>query len=395
MILPTLRKSLALAKPHFLYKPQFLFSLPFSLSSSLSFNDYSSSLSLPRFTSSSTSASLPSIVTVLMDYVGLSMESAMNASSCLLHLKTTEKPLSVINFLKKSDFSDTHVQTIICKRPQLLKANVEKTLKPKFRAFHDLGLLGCDLGHIISADPVILTKSTEKQILPKLEFLKNYLHTNEKVVRALKKSSWILIFDIEKRLVPNIRLLESYGVEDSQLHKLLLRQPRFFTKEPKRFKEIAERVKEMGFDPNSGLFSNAILAMSWLSRETWQAKVELCKNFGWSEEDVICAFRRSPYLFSLSEKKLKMGMDYFINVLKLDKFYLVLHPVLFSLSLEGRVIPRHRVLQALRSKNLLKKDVEFTSFCKRAENVFLQRYVLSFGNEAEYLLRVYKGITEN
>ncbi|KAL4197645.1 hypothetical protein AMTRI_Chr04g189370 [Amborella trichopoda] len=385
-----------------LLKPHYVFSLliPFPSFSS-SFELYSTKTSLltpsPSLTgdglllSASPPSSSSSIVNLLMDSLGLSKESALAvASSSGLGLnKPTKNPICVLNFLKDSGFHDAHICSIVTKSPKILVANVEKTLKPKFEMLEDLGLSGPDLGEFLSPRACIVSYSAEKRMAPTIEFLKSYLKTNENVLRVLR-NNWILSFPIEERILPNMRCMESYGVGPSQLQQLTIVQPRLLSHNPKRLKENCEKIIEMGFSSNSLMFAHALHAFSSMNNETWQAKVDIFKSFGCSEDHVFSIFRRAPYTMCLSVKKLKETMEYFVKKQKDVLFQLIMNPKIFGYSLGGRVIPRNNVLQALRLKKLLKKDVKLSSVCLLSERIFLQKFVGCFGEEADYLRRIYE-----
>ncbi|KAL4195917.1 hypothetical protein AMTRI_Chr04g180720 [Amborella trichopoda] len=386
-----------------LLKPHYVFSLliPFPSFSS-SFELYSTKTSLltpsPSLTgdglllsASPSSSSSSSIVNLLMDSLGLSKESALAvASSSRLGLnKPTKNPICVLKFLKDSGFHDAHICSIVTKSPKILVASVEKTLKPKFEMLEDLGLSGPDLGEFLSPRAFMVYYSAEKRIAPIIEFLKSYLKTNENVLRVLR-SNWVLSFRIEERILPNMRCIESYGVGPSQLQQLAIVHPRLLSQNPKRTKQNCEKIIEMGFNPKSLMFAHALHAFSSMNNEKWQAKVDFFKSFGCSQDHVFSIFRRAPYTMCLSVKKLKETMGYFVKKQEDVLFNLIMNPQILGFSLGGRVIPRNNVLQALRLKKLLKKDVKLSSVCLLSERRFLQKFVGCFGEEADYLRRIYE-----
>ncbi|ERN20246.1 transcription termination factor MTERF5, chloroplastic [Amborella trichopoda] len=387
-------KAQSLSKPHYFIS----FVIPPSLHSyveqfstkPLSLSSSPSSLTEAAMTLTSSSPSF--MVNLLIDSFGLSKQSAIATSSQFLHLKTDEKPLSVLTFLKNNGFEATHIHDIISKRPRFLVADAEKNLKPKLKLLEDLGLSKFELGAFISANPSILTYSLNKTLLPRILFLKSYLGTDENVLRFVKCCSLLLV---SNRLLPNIRHLESHGIGGLKLKSLLLQRPYMFNQKLRRLKEITEKVKELGIESHSKMYSHAVGFMSAMSKETWQRKFVFLKSFGWSEEDICTAFQKRPAIFSLSEEKLQKSMDYFVDELKYDEKYLCFHPHIFIYSLERRLIPRINLLKVLRSRELLKKDANLSSVSVLSEKVFLEKYVLSFREEAESLLKFYKGNKEN
>ncbi|KAL4197654.1 hypothetical protein AMTRI_Chr04g252160 [Amborella trichopoda] len=322
------------------------------------------------------------MVNLFVDSFGFSKQGAIASSSQLLHVKTPEKALSVLNFLKAKGFEAIHIS----KCPHLLAANVEKNLIPKFKLFEDLGLSKLDLGAVISANPTIVMYSLNKRLLPNILFLKNYLDPKG-VLKFLKGQGRRLV---SKRLQSNVRFMESQGIGGSKLRALLLKRTPLFEVMSIRLIEITEKVKELGIESHFKMYSHAVGFMSLMSKETWQRKFKFFKSFGWSEEDIRIAFQKMPVIFCLSEQKLQKTMDYFINELKYDEKYLCFHPNIFCFNLERRLIPRINLLKVLRSRKLLEKDASLLTICVLSEKAFLERYVLSFGEEAENLLNIHK-----
>ncbi|KAL4197623.1 hypothetical protein AMTRI_Chr04g189270 [Amborella trichopoda] len=390
---------MALTKAQSFCKPQFLISLviPLSLHSYVQqFSTKPSSLTSPSSLINDGTA-LPSstssfMVNLFVDSFGFSKQGAIAASSQLLHVKTPDKALSVLNFLKAKGFEAIHIHTIISKCPHILAANVEKNLEPKFKLFEDLGLSKFDLGAVISAYPTIVMYSLNKRLLPNILFLKNYLDPKG-FLKFLKGQGRRTL--VSKRLQSNVRFMESQGIGGSKLRALLLKRTHLFEVKSIRLIEITEKVKELGIESHFKMYSHAVGFMSSMSKETWQRKFTFFKSFGWSEEDIRTAFQKMPVIFCFSEQKLQKTMDYFINELEYDEKYLFFHPRIFCFNLERRLIPRINLLKVLRSRKLLEKDVSLLTICVLTEKAFLERYVLSFGEEAENLLNIHKGNKEN
>ncbi|ERM97102.1 uncharacterized protein LOC18425051 [Amborella trichopoda] len=210
------------------------------------------------------SASL--MVKQLIDSVGLSEEAAIEISHQFLHFKSPKTPLFVLKFLKNSGFHDTLISNIITKVPQILTTT---TLKSKFKLLQDLGLSGSDLGIFLCSNPAFITCSTNKHLQPSMLFLKSILKTNEDILSVLKRYSQLVMANPKKALLPNIKSLLSYGVGASQLEEFMLAQPAIFTQEPKWFKEILGKIKKLGLNCQTIVFSRAVLCMCSLSKDTW------------------------------------------------------------------------------------------------------------------------------
>ncbi|KAL5767243.1 hypothetical protein ACOSQ2_014026 [Xanthoceras sorbifolium] len=309
-------------------------------------------------------------------------------------IRSPENPQSVIRYFQSLGFSESVIRSSVHVCPQILITNVDKTLKPKIEFFQELGLVGSDLGKFISRNSVILTYSLSKKLIPCTQVLSKILvndNNNEELFRVLNKCGWLLSRYPDSRLLSNIAYLESCGIVGSQLTMLLKRQPRIFIMEDSKLKGLVSRVSDLGFSVDSRMFVHGLHTVSGLSEETFGKKLDLFRSFGFTKDEYMRMFRRAPVLPRVSEKKLKLGFEFFLNKAELSKEVLVRAPWCLMLSIEERVIPRYEVLQILKSKRLLKKEPSFISVLNFTEEEFLEKFVSRFRDDAEELLVAYKG----
>ena len=86
----------------------------------------------------------------------------------------------MLELLNPLGFSDTHIAKLVSRYPLILQSQVDK-LKLKIEYLHDNGLVGPVLREFIVSNPNILRRSLDKHIKPSLDFLKEFLETNEKL----------------------------------------------------------------------------------------------------------------------------------------------------------------------------------------------------------------------
>ncbi|XP_059631417.1 transcription termination factor MTERF2, chloroplastic-like [Cornus florida] len=317
--------------------------------------------------------------------------SKVSSSPRSPNLKRPEKIDSILSFLQESGFSDTNLERVIKHAPQLLSANLELSIKPKFKFFQDLGIYSSDIVQIVSSDPLILTRSVDNQLGPLILTLKSLLGSNmDDVSRVLKKSGRFLRCDLAKTMIPNIEFLKSCGISSSQITQCVYNTPTFFTNRPTRVRELVRRVDELGFDRNSKMFLPAIRAISSMTIENWELKLEVFKSLGFSEDDILSIFRRQPQLFSLSVRKIKATTQLLLSSGKCDISYVVKNPDLLGRSIENRLKPRLRVLEVLESRNLLLKKPSLGHVCKITDKKFFEKYVLPYSDEVGELFVVNK-----
>ncbi|GMN46445.1 hypothetical protein TIFTF001_015629 [Ficus carica] len=343
--------------------------------------------SLKWFSSSSIQQSFT--VSYLINSLGFSQQSALKVSN-RLNFDTCEKPEKVINLFKKYGFSQTQISRLLRGRPELLIADSERIISPKLEFFDAKGVSWPQFSKKLSQFPTVLGSSLAKQIRPSYAFLRNFIQSDEKAIKAVERYPNILVVDVEKCLVPNIDVLRGHGVPDCNIAKLVPSQPKAFTLSSDRFREVVEEVVEMGFNPERLNFVQAVLAFRCSSKSTRECKVNAFKRWGWSEEEVLKAFERHPWCMMLSEDKIFAGMDFFMNKMGLQPCLVAKYPVILSLSLKKRLIPRSSVFQALLSKGLVKKKFSLHQLFMVSDSKFLQKFVVPHEKEAPELLKLYK-----
>ncbi|XP_059629850.1 uncharacterized protein LOC132272774 [Cornus florida] len=348
-------------------------------------------ISLLSLLSISSSPETPiAVADYLIDRRKFSPETASKVSSVVKYVKRPEETDSILSFLQESGFSDTHLERIIKRMPQVLSANLERSIKPKFKFFQDLGFSSSDVVKIVSSEPRILATSVDKRFGASILALKSVLGSDMDVCGILKKDVSLLRYDLAKTMIPNIELLKSCGISSSQITQCLYTFPRDFLHKTTRIRENVKRVDEMGIDRKSKMFLIAIRAISCMSKDNWELKLVLFKSLGFSEDDILSVFRRQPQLFVLSERKIKATAQLLLSTGKCDISYVVNNPNLLCYSVENRLKPRIKVLEVLETRNLLLKKPSLSTVCKMSDKKFFEKYVLPYSNEVGQLFVVNK-----
>uniref|UniRef100_A0A2N9J152 Uncharacterized protein n=1 Tax=Fagus sylvatica TaxID=28930 RepID=A0A2N9J152_FAGSY len=120
----------------------------------------------------------------------------------------------------------------------------------------------------------------------------------------------------------------------------------------------------MGFNPSKLTFVLAVLALWGLNKSMWERRVNAYKRWGLSEEEILVAFRKSPWCIIASEDKIMQVMDFFVNKMGFEASLIVKRPVLLTLSLEKRMIPRGSVIEVLLSKGTRLQLIQIPNCCQ-------------------------------
>ncbi|KAL5994944.1 hypothetical protein ACLOJK_025001 [Asimina triloba] len=328
------------------------------------------------------------LIQYLQNSLGFSPEWALKAFKQLKGYNPRH-PDAAVAFLKSLGLSQTHIQSIVCRAPSLLSCvHPDSRLSPKVQFLKDRGVSESAVADLLVSNPYIFTRSLEGHIKPLLDLLVSALGTHEFAVQLLINTKYVFNPDWLSR---NISILRNCGVQNRHISKLLVKHPRVLGADPRRFNEVVEMVKGMGFQLHSYYsFVQAVDAILGMSRNTWDAKFKAYTSLGWSPEQVLLLFRKQPNCMMISEEKIRKGFDYLTKELGWGPPYILTHPTLLLLSLEKRVIPRHRFLQFLASKGIIKKDKTPVSSFLITENKFLKNFVLRYEWVVPSVLKIYE-----
>ncbi|KAL5559025.1 hypothetical protein UlMin_035236 [Ulmus minor] len=316
----------------------------------------------------------------LINHHQFSPEAASKASSNFPHLKNPQKSDLMFSYLKERGFSHSQLEEVVRKFPNVLVIRL-KNIKSKIKIFQEMGFSPNDIADIISADPEILKHSTDYRLRPSILALNNIMGSHAAVCRLLKSSGFLMKYDLSKTMIPNIEFMKCCGISFSQIISYVYHFPRVFLLKTKTIVNIMKRVDEMGFDRKSRLLLQAIRTLSSMTLENWKHKLNLFRELGFSEDDILLVFRRNPQVFCVSEKKIKEVADVLITAGNIDISYVVKHPELLMYSLEKRIIPRLGVIEILEEKNILKKRPSLSTIVTISSKMFSERYVLPHSNE--------------
>ncbi|CAN0908627.1 Transcription termination factor MTERF8, chloroplastic [Linum grandiflorum] len=338
--------------------------------------------------SSSTSSS--ALVDCLIATFKFTDTQALSIATRFSSFKSPQKPQSLSQFLRDQGFTDAHIQATVSGAPQILFANVDRNLKPKIQHFRNLGLEGSRLGKFLSKNPTILTASLKEKLGPRLEILQKVV-SHKDLARGVERCSWVLFKYPESRLLSNIALLQSCGIVGSQLSMLFRMQPRIFLREESELRGIVSKTLDFGFSVKSKMFVHGLYTVSGWSDATLERKFAIFNDFGFSREECLDMFRKAPVLLRCSEEKLKLGIDFYLNTMKLAKEMICCRPSMLMYSMTERVIPRYRVLEIMESKALFEKRPNFSSVVSLTNEKFIEKFVFWSFDDAEELLMVYNG----
>ena len=82
-----------------------------------------------------------------------------------------------------------------------------------------------------------------------------------------------------------------------------------------------------------------------------------------------------PAILGLSDEILLRKIEFLVNEAAMEPWYIVERSVLFAMSLEKRLVPRHYVMKVLQEKGLLDSNMSFYSVVALGEDTFKSKFI--------------------
>ncbi|KAG6499747.1 transcription termination factor MTERF15, mitochondrial-like [Zingiber officinale] len=327
----------------------------------------------------------------LVDSCGFDQDKATEASKLLKGIQSRQQPDSVLAFLKSYGFDDASVKKILHHSPKCLLLDVEKTLAPKFRAFEDLGFSPSDIVHLVRSNPDT-TKIKHERTVPRIEFWQGLLGSRDALVKLFKSNNWVLGYSIKKRIQPNLEMLRECGVDGQKLDFILRFHPMFISQKADTLKSLISRVEDLGVPQTSGMFHCTLCALFVVHPKKFKMLMDMFWNFGWSQGDFVAAIQKVPNLPRRSLKHLQRKMEFLINEAGYASSYIAARPVLLTLSLERRLIPRHRILATLNSRGHCERNYKVATYMVVSDAKFIEKYIIVYKDRYPDLSELYASL---
>ncbi|CAA0806811.1 Unknown protein [Striga hermonthica] len=341
---------------------------------SLAVSAFSTACEVERFTSP--------VYYLLAHKHRLSHDVASRAASVLNPLGRQKKYDSVLAFFVQMGFTKAQLERTLNVWPHLLAADLERTIKPKIKIFEDLGFSWEETAAIVSKEPVILHVSLIKKIIPALSWLKGMLGSNEKVGKVLRDAGRLLLTDLEKHILPNIRILMSHGMTKDDVTRLIYYYPRVILYNRETLSRCLDTKDKMGISWSSKMSVYAVWVICSMPNGSWERKLLAFREIlEFSNDEMIRTLRQSPMIFCVSEDKMRKVKQILLGTRKYDTSSIAEYPRVLMFSIERRLKPRFEVLGKLESRGLIKEWPSLEYACRLADKKFCKKYVEPYMSE--------------
>ncbi|PUZ70444.1 hypothetical protein GQ55_2G231200 [Panicum hallii var. hallii] len=283
-------------------------------------------------------------------------------------------PDAVVALLSSIGLPRADIADVVAADPLFLRSRVDR-LGPRLRDLRDsVGLSVPQIARFLAVGSRLMRGCSD--LGPKIQFYVNFFGSFEKLLSFMKGNNSLLTADLDKVIKPNIALLRQRGLSVRDIAQLCSRNARLLTFNPERVQEVLQRAEELGVPRSSGKFRQAVAALACTTKQRDTAMLEFLKTtLGCSKSEAAIAVSKVPVILSLSEQNLLRKFQFMINDVGLEPQYILERSILFTHSLEKRLVPRHCVMKILLAKGLLETNLSFYSIARMGEKSFRLRFI--------------------
>lgn len=198
----------------------------------------------------------------------------------------------------------------------MLTLDAEKSIAPKLKLLLSRGASTSELTEIVSKVPRMLGKKS----------ISIYYDSVKCILEADKSSindSFPHGTSLENKL-RNVSVLRGLGMPQKLLIPLLISKSQPICGK-ENFDASLKKVVEMGFDPTTSKFVDALRMLYQMSDKTIEDKVEVYKSLGFTEEDIWEIFRSTPTFLKISKNKMLNSLETFLGLgFSRDEFAMII-----------------------------------------------------------------------
>ncbi|XP_078150357.1 transcription termination factor MTEF1, chloroplastic-like [Carex rostrata] len=205
-----------------------------------------------------------------------------------------------------------------------------------------------------------------------LHFLRQTNVTESDIRTSVIQEPRILCSSVEKNLRPNLAKLREIGLSIKDISGMTSCYPRMW---------VFNFVAKVDF------WMQALGSAETVSGMLKRGMPILSSNL--EKEEVALMIGKSPSLLSMQDELIGRKMEFLMKEAGCGKIDVVRYPVLFTLSLEKRLIPRNLVRKLLKSKEFPVANQAILSFVISTEQQFVKKFVLPYQYTFPGLLQAY------
>ncbi|KAK1395045.1 transcription termination factor MTERF2, chloroplastic [Heracleum sosnowskyi] len=264
-----------------------------------------------------------------------------------------------VAYLKEFGLTSEEVGRLLAFKPHLMGCSIEERWKPLVKYLYYHGVSRDGMKRILTTKPILFCIDLESNIVPKVQFLRDIGVQDDAIGNVLVKFPHLLTYSLYKKIRPVvIFLLTKAGVTQKDIGKVIALGP-----------ELLGCSISKKLDPNVKYFLSLGIRLKVLG--------EMIADF--------------PMLLRYNTDVLRPKYQYLRRTMVRPLNDLIEFPRFFSYSLEGRIIPRHKIMVENRLNFKLRYMLESdTEFDKRVQAAIEKRrkFELGITNAADSVSQV-------
>lgn len=240
--------------------------------------------------------------------------------------------------LKGWGCSESEISKIFMRQPSLRKIDITK-LQSKLQILSELGIASGDLVKIINCRPRFLAHRINNSFDELLLYLEDLFGSKKGLAKAIVHNPSLLTYDLHGKIKPAIDMFENVGVTKLDLIPMLLSRPTLIPR-CSLDDEKLDYIRRTGVSNTSKMYKYVVTIFSVSRIQTIREKVANIEKFGFSEDEVLRFFGRSPLVLTLSIDKVQRNMTFILGTMKLPAQMVLDYPCLLYFNLEAVLKPR-------------------------------------------------------
>ncbi|XP_058093332.1 transcription termination factor MTERF9, chloroplastic [Magnolia sinica] len=249
-----------------------------------------------------------------------------------------DAPKDTVDIFRRCGCNDIEISKILLRQPSLLRVNLP-LLQGKLNILQSLGIVGSDLIKIITCRPRFLACRLNKGLDHRLQFLETLFESRQMLRKAIIRNPSLLNYDVDNRMKPCVALYEEMGINRLELGFMLNSRPMIIPRSSLNKEKLAY-IQSTGLSKESKMYKYVVSLIAVSRLETIREKVANFEKFGFSFDDVMHLFARTPNVLTLSIHKVQRNMTYIMGTMKLPARIVLDQPFLLYANLEGVLRPR-------------------------------------------------------
>lgn len=234
--------------------------------------------------------------------------------------------------------TDDDISKIYLRRPCLRKTN-RTNLQSKLNILSELGLTSTDLVKIVNCRPRFLSCRISEPLDDRLKYLQDLFGSKEVLNKAIVRNPSLLTYDFQNRIKPIVDLYDTMGVRRKDLIMMLISRPTLIPRSSLNDEKL-DYIRKTKVSKESKMYKYVVSIFAISRLETIREKVANFEKFGFSDEQVLVLFGKSPLVLTLSVDKVQRNMTFVLGTMKLPASVVLDHPFLLFFNLELVLKPR-------------------------------------------------------